>query len=544
MTNYVRNNAWNDGGDFNNQDLLWYAKGVQKMMSRSLDDPASWWFFAAIHGEYVNPQNPWFTTPPQFPDWGFIQGPPQVPTSPLPTQANQELFWNQCQHGTWYFLPWHRGYLMALEAQLRADIISLGGPEDWALPYWDYFGTSGKQYEMPPAFAQKTLDGEPNPLYVAMRYGPEGEGVIYVATPAWEAAQPQPADPVFGSVTSECLANDLFTGSDTRTPLPGFGGPVSGFEHSGGPHGNMESNPHDLTHVYIGGGRSNTDYGLMSDPGTAALDPIFYLHHCNIDRMWAMWNASGNSNPTDANWLNGPTQPFVMPWPGSEPWFYTPMQVANLIELNYDYQELSVVAPPGPGPLALRLARLGAQGVAKQVSSGLARIALPKPPELLGASSGPIVVQGAGAQRVTVKMDGAVRQKVASSLKSITRTSLPDSVYLKLENVRGTLDATVLRVYIDAPGDPIAPAASPKARRANLAGEVALFGMRRASVLHGGHGGSGLSFVLDITHIVDELQLKKTFDVGSIEVSLVPRRPLPHGVQISVDRISTYRQGQ
>jgi hypothetical protein len=53
LANLIRNNAWNSGGDFDNADLLWYAKGVGKMMGRALDDPASWWFFAAMHGEYV-----------------------------------------------------------------------------------------------------------------------------------------------------------------------------------------------------------------------------------------------------------------------------------------------------------------------------------------------------------------------------------------------------------------------------------------------------------------------------------------------------------
>src|ERR1700751_5621746 len=41
MANYLRKNAWNNGGDFSNPDLLWYAKGVGKMMSRSLDNLAS-----------------------------------------------------------------------------------------------------------------------------------------------------------------------------------------------------------------------------------------------------------------------------------------------------------------------------------------------------------------------------------------------------------------------------------------------------------------------------------------------------------------------
>lgn len=40
MASYLRKNAWNNGGDFSNPDLLWYAKGVEKMMSRSLNDQA------------------------------------------------------------------------------------------------------------------------------------------------------------------------------------------------------------------------------------------------------------------------------------------------------------------------------------------------------------------------------------------------------------------------------------------------------------------------------------------------------------------------
>jgi tyrosinase len=187
MGTLVRNNAWNSNGDFSNQDLFWYAKGVGKMMQRGLNDPASWWFFAAIHGEYVNPANAWYPNPPAFPAWGDITSPPSVPTTPLPNQSTQDSYWNQCQHGSWYFLPWHRGYLIALEAQLRADIQSLGGPSTWALPYWNYFGgAQGVQAVMPPAFGEKTLpDGSANPLYVAMRYGPDASDNIYIPTVAW-----------------------------------------------------------------------------------------------------------------------------------------------------------------------------------------------------------------------------------------------------------------------------------------------------------------------------------------------------------------------
>ncbi len=334
-------------------------------MSRSLDDPTSWWFYAAIHGEYVSPDNS--PEPPGFPGWGFITPRPQVPATPLPAQAVQDSFWNQCQHGSWYFFPWHRGYLMALEAQLRQDIIDLGGPADWALPYWNYFGgEDASQYPMPPAFAETALpDGSDNPLFVAMRYGANNDRKIYIPTPAGSAAM---GDPGF-TVTEDALSNDLYSGTNPQTPAPGFGGPETGFEHRGGDHGNLEKDPHDLVHVAIGGGFSRTNFGLMSNPGTAALDPVFYLHHANIDRLWAVWNAGGNSNPTSADWLNGPVdRPFVMPDPAGQPWSYTPMQVQNLASLNYTYEELQASPLAGPaGPLlANRFSVLGAAAAAEK----------------------------------------------------------------------------------------------------------------------------------------------------------------------------------
>lgn len=534
MADYVRKNAFNNGGDFTNEDLRWYARAVGKMMSRKLDDPASWWFFAAIHGEYVDPDVDWYVTPPAFPDWQFINSPPSVPTSPLPAKGTRELFWNQCQHGSWYFLPWHRGYLLALEWQLRADIEDLGGPSDWALPYWDYF--NGDQAAMPPAFAERMLEGAPNPLYVAKRYGSDGN--VYIPTPAWEESHPAGNPAPYGPVTDECLNNDLYTGSNPRTPLPGFGGPVTEFAHSGGPPGNIEGNPHNLVHVYVGGLISEIDYGLMSDPGTAALDPIFYLHHANIDRMWASWNAHGNANPTSTDWLNGPLRPFVMPTPKGEPWYYSPMQVANVNELRYSYQEVGTIRP-GPHPLEIRLARLGALNTPPQMQGGRAKVTVSRPPELLGASTGTIVVEGAGSRPVSVTVDANVRRKVATSMALVSAAGLPDRTYLKLDDVRGTFDATLLGVHVN-----LIDASRADERRATFAGQVALFGLRRASMPDGQHGGGGLSFILDITHLVDDMIMSKTFDVGSLQVSLLPRRALPGGVKITVGRISIYREGQ
>jgi hypothetical protein len=40
----------------------------------------------------------------------------------------------------------------------------------------------------------------------------------------------------------------------------------------------------------------------MGSFNTAGQDPIFWLHHCNIDRLWESWNrVAGHTNPTWPN---------------------------------------------------------------------------------------------------------------------------------------------------------------------------------------------------------------------------------------------------
>jgi tyrosinase len=42
----------------------------------------------------------------------------------------------------------------------------------------------------------------------------------------------------------------------------------------------------------------------MAEFSTVGGDPLFYLHHCNLDRIWESWNRLGNKNPIDPNYLN------------------------------------------------------------------------------------------------------------------------------------------------------------------------------------------------------------------------------------------------
>jgi hypothetical protein len=67
---------------------------------------------------------------------------------------------NQCPHGNWWFLPWHRAHLHYFERILRW---AAEGPE-LMLPYWN--SCDADQRELPAAFRAATVNGKDNPLHL------------------------------------------------------------------------------------------------------------------------------------------------------------------------------------------------------------------------------------------------------------------------------------------------------------------------------------------------------------------------------------------
>ena len=161
----------------------------------------------------------------------------------------------------------------------------------------------------------------------------------------------------------------------------------------------------------------------------------------------------------------------------------------------------------------------------------------PKTVELLGANNESLRVVGTEAG-TSVTFDAAVQRKVTTSLESAGAAGkpAPDRIFLNLENVRGLNDATAFSVYINVEGED--PAQHPEL----LAGSTALFGVRKATLADGEHAGDGLTFVFDITHIIDAMHLAGALNVSQLRVRLVPIKPVPEAAQISIGRISIFRQ--
>lgn len=495
----TRKNVWELGGDWADP-ILWYARGVKAMKARTIDQTTSWDFYGAIHG--FNQQ--------LWKQYGYWNS-----TGAKPSSENIKRFWEQCQHGSWYFLPWHRGYLLEFEANIRA---AAGAPSDWALPYWNYF--KPHQNKLPPAFSQKTWpDGGDNPLFVAQRYGPDNSGNVYV-----------PPD----QVNLDALNDPEFTGVGSGGGTS-FGGIDTGFEHAGNVHGGVETQPHDMVHVLVGGSDPNDPQlpGLMSDPDTAGLDPIFWLHHANIDRLWEVWrrNPPSHLDPSDSKWLKGPAsigeREFTMPKPDGKAWNYTPGDMTNLASLGYIYDDLAPVV--AAEHRADRLSRLGASAATVSAVKGVEGVPSGQKVELVGASRGAIQITGTEAQ-TSVKLDQTVRRKVAASLTAVKTagSTAPDKVFLNLENVRGLTASTRLRIFI---GD-------------QEVGTVGLFGLRKASQKDEKHAGNGLRVVLNITKIVDALHLENKLDVDGLDVRVVPLTRIPADAPVTIGRVSIYREGE
>lgn len=436
--------------------VSWYEKAVAAMQARPITDPTSWRYQAAVH-EYVRAADPL-----------------KKKGEKLPSSSEQNKYWTQCQHGSWFFLPWHRMYLHHFEQMVLAEVKKLGGPATWALPYWNY-SASATAALLPAAFRHAKLPGgTKNHLFVKQRDPDANAGLAFAQT--------------LDTDISYCLQRTHFPGGAAGGSA-GFGGPVTAFQHSGGTIGSTENVPHGSMHGAVAGAA-----GWMGSFATAALDPIFWLHHCNIDRLWEVWRNQGPQfrNPTSAQWLS--TVAFDMHDGTGNPFTFVSRDMLDTTRVlhGYRYDMVPVAREPGaPSPL---------EGVT--VAEG-------RNPELVGANQGPVPLEG-NVTRTTVTL-----QPQAIERRSLESTTSP-RVYLNLENITGTGIPGDFNVFIDMPGDREPPA---------FAGVMTTFGLERATDPAGRHGGSGLNQVFEITEVARKLGLTQG-TVSQLQVTFV-REGLP-----------------
>lgn len=458
------------------QELVAYRQAVAAM--RALDppgggvptDPLSWQFQAAIHGRNRPNGSPDTTNP----------------------------FFSNCQHGSWFFLAWHRMYLAAFEAIVQHFLAD----DQWSLPYWFAIDPDDDaKAALPPAFYE---DSPGNALFTELRSTPANLGEeLEFGSRGVSALRGALGIRTFNSPDGV----QTFGGGERATPI-----------YNGREVGLLEGVPHGFVHVFVSDDFGPDDLpippvGLMGNFGTAALDPIFWLHHSNIDRLWQVWLDAdpSHTNPSgDTAWMD---TTFTFPAPGGATVTWAIGDVLDTTALGYQYENVGLPSgvvlqtPPVGGPI--------------DVGLGEGEPLPPLPPQVIGATVGVPMV---GDERITVALSEPATIGLAEG-------AAPERLLLRLEGITGTYAAPAYDVYINVPAD---QAAADHPER--LAGTLTTFGVREASQRTDDHDGSGLDAVFDITAVRDVLADEGQWDPANLEVSFVPvsptsRREPPPGTQ-------------
>lgn len=326
---------------------------VARMRSLPPRHPFSWVFQANIHWR------------PFFPDYVYQQADessdPEMQVFRDNTGFSPEVpVFNSCPHSNWWFLPWHRCYLYCFERILRWA----SGNSKLTLPYWNY--TAADQRILPAAFRTPTIsatDTTPNPLYlpstVLFRDSNDNPQIFSVREQTLNLGLSSLSESV---TNANALRIIPFTNSSPASPRDAFGSPQACDLTCQCGSGALERVPHNLVHVAIGGSAIVSGdairVGFMGDTSTAARDPIFWLHHCQIDRLWESWIklADGRVNPTDPAWLTYQFSFYDVGDDGKPVAIgLTPADVLSTEALGYAYDQLESVpvSPPVPTPAAL-----------------------------------------------------------------------------------------------------------------------------------------------------------------------------------------------
>lgn len=455
--------------DLEDDTLGWYSQAIELMKTRDINDPTSWWYQASIHDYDAG-----------APYWDGVVG--------NPTSATLESgYWDRCQHGTWFFLPWHRMYLHHFEEMVVSAVIELGGPSDWALPYWNYC----EAYDSSVSSARRS-----QALRLPPEFGSHG-GPAAGYQGLWIAGRNNYEIPLRNASIRNAMAETRFT----NVPFDlNFGGGITAFSHFGNRQGAIELQPHNVIHMSIGGAMST---------GVSPLDPIFWLHHANIDRLWQVWvDQGGRPNPSDNRWRNFS---FKFHDAASTPVEMRVSEVESPSQLNYRY------APSYPSPVSI---------APPHISS-----LMTNPLDVFGATQAPFGVSVAGASSSLEVVPQGFRN---ASLPPVT--VLPrKKTLLHLANIKGGDGIPPVDVFINS-------GPNKSNDDSHLAGVIGLFGLKKASTQSVVSDGSGLSFTLDVTELVNDLRANQDWDEEDISIDLIPQGNDSKVPDFTVERISLHTE--
>ena len=368
----------------------------------------------------------------------------------VPPDGFTDSIWGTCQHGNLFFLPWHRFYLYYFERTVRKR----SKDPNFALPYWNYFDNyvpAQKGIALPPLVV-----GDPNTLKDQWRTPGLNEAKVVM--------DPQSAD-----ATQAFAFNDFTNFSNT-----------------------LQGQPHGAMHCAVGSGCVMPDIGLVPIAGA---DPVFYMHHANIDRLWQCWlMRQSGGKPIDLAWAKAN---LGMP----DSWYeqqYTfidengqpvTVKVADVFSEKYtpQYDQLQNC---GANPVQSRPLLLAA--ATEKV--GPLKVHQPR------TTSKPVML---GSKPVDVSLQAAPKSGMEN--EAVIDTNATGQTYLVLEDVKLVgLPTLTYKVYIFDKTHP---------KRASYIATISMFG---AGPAHPGHGDGGSlgDLVYQVSGQLQELGIQSADQIG------------------------------
>ncbi|MEV7418850.1 tyrosinase family protein [Streptomyces sp. NPDC089919] len=176
------------------------------------------------------------------------------------------------------FLPWHRRFLLEFEQALQAVDSSV------ALPYWDWSTDRDARASL---WAPDFLGGNGRSRDGQVMDGPfayaggkwninvrvDGRSYLRRELGAGVAQLPTRAE------VESVLAMETYDMAPWNSSSNGFRNHLEGWRGV---------NLHNRVHVWVG--------GLMST-GASPNDPVFWMHHAFIDKLWATWQKRHPNSP-------------------------------------------------------------------------------------------------------------------------------------------------------------------------------------------------------------------------------------------------------
>jgi tyrosinase len=387
---------------------------------------------------------------------------------------------NHCPHGTKTFVHWHRHYILNFEL-ICGQLI---GDPNFALAYWNWSANTGTipnpfydlqklnvTFWKDPSNAQSN-NWSPNTVTTkGARALAKGQGLISNPSSGQNFTQTHIDD------IKENTDFDLFTSE-------------------------LETGPHNSAHTITGGSSTGTNGHMRS--GMSPLDPIFWLHHCNIDRIWAEWQRGGNVTPG----LSGNYNNQFVNGAGQQVAQASSQSALDFAAMNYNYDTLS-------GELLAKLIK----------EMALERRQWPPgpPPEFRQIVLGGDPVEKVLSPRVTTQfavdakelLPNLFRQRTFQAVKAPTVRRLAvggGRIVAKLSGVKapGRETSLLCKVFVNHPD---ANAATPSTDPL-YAGTFSFFGA---------HGGHGLSEIyVDVTRPLRYLAADGRLEPETVSIQIVP----------------------